>query len=309
MEVGKWSSPKDVLTWTVSSTWKRVMQAEELWSEMLENLNSDSLIRHKDESYQRFFHRTVRIVFSRPLLSPDTLRYFHCISNTWSGSTYLSESINCDLSSAYSFLSDANIFLCGGGVEAGQTWSTAYILRRTGEVWKLKDMPASRAFHGVITIQERVYVFAGQTNSNCYFDVLNTSWNILPPLKYSLSKINPCHYTEYIYLPSAQGLFIYDLSVNTWVETSLNIEINNAFAVKWRDGLEIVTNSKSVKWNVQTGECCEERNHANYANVWGNCTPILFRGTAYMPWGQLLLKIDLNSLDCSYFRPTNPNSL
>ena len=255
------------------------------------------------ESYKRLFRRVAHTYVSRPLFSSTSFRVFHSYSRSWSPITYLSDEIYWDMSSAYALLDDEKALVCGGGAETRTLWSSVYRVDREGRVEKLQDLREGRAFHGMIKVEECVYVFCGLTTSSARLHLPSLHWDPLPPVSHALSRVLPCHSLGSIYLPVQVSMFVYELKQGSWNEVRLEVG-GPSIAVVWRGGLELVSRTSAGRW-PQVGE---SRPHEKWANVWGNATPIVCGDVVYLPWGQLLQEIDLLSL-ASTFLPFSPSSI
>ena len=302
LEVGKWSTPKDLAQWSVSKIWWRVLDSEELWRVIVEETVGEAAPL-PNEAFKRLFQRLVCTHFSRPLFSSTAFRIFRSVSRTWSPIVYLSEEIYWDMSSAYVLLEDERALVCGGGAETWATWSTVYLVEKDGRVEKSKEMKEGRAFHGAIQVKECVYAFCGQTSSSARFHIPSLAWSPLPSLSCVLSRVLPCHYLSSIYLPAQLSLFIYSLNQNSWTEVRL-AEEGPGLAVAWREELELLTLTSTVRW--RDGEFEDTRRHEKWGNLWGNAIPIVCKDVVYLPWGQLLQQIDLISLTSTYIQPISP---
>lgn len=302
LEVAKWTSAKDVARWSVNSTWRRVLESEELWRVLVEEITGQQeVISLPGESYKRWFRRVIYTCFSRPLFSSTSFRVFHSYSRSWSPVTYLSEEINWDMSSAYVLLDDERVLVCGGGAETRTFWSSVHRVEREGRVEKLENLREGRAFHGMIKVEECVYVLCGLTTSCARLHLPSLHWDQLPSVSQVLSRVMACHYLGSIYLPAQLCMFVYELTQGSWTEVRME-EKGPSIAVVWREGLELVSRTSAVRWPHG-----ESRLHEKWANVWGNATPIVCGDTLYLPWGQLLQRIDLLSLTTT-FLPTCPSS-
>ena len=102
------------------------------------------------------------------------LRLFNFQNYTWGPQVPLSRQIVADNGSRWVILEDKRVFCCGGEYYAGYTSSSssinylaaggrneAYILTRQGAVDQKANMNVGRGYHGVLAINNAVYVFGG----------------------------------------------------------------------------------------------------------------------------------------------------
>ena len=91
----------------------------------------------------------------------DSLLYFSLVTNTWGGWVALRKEILIDDFSFYVVLGDGSVFCCGGGIDE-EGWKCVYILGQSGSVQKKANMNVPRFDHGVLAMEQDVYVFGGR---------------------------------------------------------------------------------------------------------------------------------------------------
>lgn len=101
----------------------------------------------------------------------EFLRFFDCGNLTWRRAVVLRSPIKVDPFSSWALLVNGQVFCSGGGKhQAGyyskgisylEAWKTAYLLNRNGAVSVQPDMLTARFSHGIIGIDDSVYVLGG----------------------------------------------------------------------------------------------------------------------------------------------------
>lgn len=99
------------------------------------------------------------------------LRFFNCEISTWEQRVSLDTKIKADEYSSWLILKDGRLLCSGGGnhhigysegcKDYSVSWKKAYIIDYYGIVDSLPRMISARSSHGIIEVQQLVYVFGG----------------------------------------------------------------------------------------------------------------------------------------------------
>ena len=100
--------------------------------------------------------------FQLASVTEDSLCFFNFVTNAWRERVALEEKIQVCWNSTWVVLADGSILCCGGyDGQALQVWRCVYILSGSGSVQRRADMSVPRFAHGVVAMEQRVYVFGG----------------------------------------------------------------------------------------------------------------------------------------------------
>lgn len=145
-------------------------------------------------------------------LTKDTIRCYSCDAHKWTPSLGHHPMHIEKNSSQWVLISDSRVFVCGGAERIiGQIeyFRSAYLIDLEGNITKIEAMKQARAFHGVIFLQNSVYVFGGKGPACVpYLSLLASSevyevgkgWRDVQSMYKGRCCFNPCLYRRQVYL-------------------------------------------------------------------------------------------------------------
>lgn len=237
LEVLKFTSPKDTLRTTpVSATWLKASDSFELWTEYFPFYTS---ISPPKLAYRKWLFARRNLVY----VGGQKVKVYNCVQRKWTGESRLSREVEVSYCAGAVLLDcGEKVMLCGGGdvsIRPFQSLSVTYLVDLTGTVTTLHSLNVCRANHGIIEVNEAVYIFGGtqkmglmsgnvSATERIISPFVGNSWEILPEMPNPDWGFNPCNHYEVIYLPGKEPshLYIQTFDTRNFLYTRLNITIS-----------------------------------------------------------------------------------
>jgi hypothetical protein len=279
----------------VSRTWQHISSEDELWTAIAEANGVELAPQHREERKKKTFRRILKQKMLLPILSSDTLTLFNCMTQRRKTKP-LSSPILVDSNSAFLFLKDSSLLICGGG----RGWSTAYRIWTSGQTQQLPSMHGQRKAPGLALSGLEAFVFGGWGLKTSEKLTLDTHWSVVPDMPSEKLEFCPCTHQHIIYLCGGHSE---SLAFNTLTEqySYLSVSCQDRCYTLYSEGtILIITTSSLFTYNLLTQETTKlPHDQWGYGGI---CVrPVLHRNALWATLGKAVLRLDLFSLQTDLY--------